>query len=483
MIIFLALAVVVLWYWNDALLTPVRMPKSVQRSSKIPVLKNLFDILNCWKQLHLLLLKFFVKYEWRTYLFQLPLTEPWLVTADPKNVEHILKTQFDNYYKGPQFQDKMHDLLGHGIFGVDGEEWRSIRKTASNIFNIKGFRYFVEDVFVQEYVAFRDRLKIKAREHPVFDLQDMLLRFTLQTFVHIAYGTDLKVVQSEKPVPFAASFDRLLDKTLVRFYNPLWKITERWQYPEKQHDLTYLKDFAVGLVKDRKLMTLDERNGQQDLLSHFMNARDWKGDKYSDERLAEHVMNFVFAGRDTTAQMLSWTMLDLSKNPRVLEKLRQEVKHVCGDGFPTYDHIKDMKYANAVFHESIRLHPAVPGNMAQAIHDDTLPDGTPVPAGAQVLYSAYCMARNPNIWGPDCEEYKPERWLDRTVSAFEYPAFKAGPRICLGKNFAELEGVFVLSCMVRDFEIEVVRKDVTYKPAFTHPIDGGLQVRMSERSQ
>jgi cytochrome P450 len=175
----------------------------------------------------------------------------------------------------------------------------------------------------------------------------------------------------------------------------------------------------------------------------------------------------------------------LSRNPDSLAKLLTEIKDTLGDATsPTYDQIKSMKYANAVFHETLRLYPSVPTEIKTANQDDTLPDGTFVPKGAVVSWSPYCMGRTTAIWGPDAKEFRPERWLEmeRNPSPFDYPVFNAGPRVCLGKNMAELEGVFVIVSMLRVFEVSVLEGEkVTYANSVTLPMKDGLKVKVCKR--
>jgi cytochrome P450 len=143
-----------------------------------------------------------------------------------------------------------------------------------------------------------------------------------------------------------------------------------------------------------------------------------------------------------------------------------------------------MKYANAIFNETLRLHPSVPKNTKQCVKDEILPDGTPVPKGASVIWFAYGMARDPRIWGPDALEYKPERWInpDKVRSQYQNPMFHAGPRICLGKSLAELEGVFVLVSLFSKYRITVVPgQDITYGNSLTLPMRDGIKCTVERR--
>ena len=103
-----------------------------------------------------------------------------------------------------------------------------------------------------------------------------------------------------------------------------------------------------------------------------------------------------------------------------------------------------MRYLHAALTESLRLYPSVPADFKQAVEADYLPTGQYVPRGTKVMYVIYAMGRMESVWGPDACQYRPERWLDddgnfRHESPFTFPAFNAGPRLCLGKEMAYLQ--------------------------------------------
>lgn len=112
--------------------------------------------------------------------------------------------------------------------------------------------------------------------------------------------------------------------------------------------------------------------------------------------------------------------------------MREEAIAVCGDGKATYDHLKDLKYATAVFQETLRIHPNVPNSQKLAMQDCVLPgSGVRVYKGQRVQWSSYVMGHNPAIWGQDCDVFKPERWFDEKgslvkESQYKWPVFNAG---------------------------------------------------------
>ena len=129
--------------------------------------------------------------------------------------------------------------------------------------------------------------------------------------------------------------------------------------------------------------------------------------------------------------------------------------------------------------EVLRLHPSVPKEAKEVFEDDVWPDGTVVKKGDVATFFPWAMGRDKDLWGPDAEEFKPERFLDQSKpSPFKFIAFQAGPRTCLGQNFAMLEMKCVLSRLLLLFEFSLAQdpKSVTYDVSLTLPIKNGLQV-------
>lgn len=170
---------------------------------------------------------------------------------------------------------------------------------------------------------------------------------------------------------------------------------------------------------------------REDLLSRFMALRDESGEPLSDSDLRDVVMSFIIAGRDTTANMLTWTFFELSRQPAIAAKLRAQLDAALPDRQPpTYSDISEqnLPYAHAVVQETLRLHPSVPKDGKTAVRRDVLPNGVVVPAASVVLYFPWGMGRMPSLWGADACQYRPERWLEGAPapSDFKYIAFNAG---------------------------------------------------------
>ncbi|KAJ2999079.1 Protein kinase alk2 [Globomyces sp. JEL0801] len=399
---------------------------------------------------------------------------------DPASVEHITSGNFDNFVKGDFMSSKLFELFGNGIFNSDGKNWHFQRKVGSKIFTTNAFKKLFNTVFMDNIGSLLNILSSASLSNQPIDIHDIFHRFFLDSFGKIAFGVNLECL-SMKEDPFATSFDRSQRALVQRFFNPLWKLSD-YLNPIHTRDIAFVRDVGYKMIQQRKN---SQKVYENDLLALFMNYRTEDGVELNDNQLVDQVINFIIAGRDTTAQALSWTVYHLQKTPRVTIKLLEEMNSVMEPEqmIPTYEQVKTMKYANAVFRESLRLRPSVPAELKVAVEDDVLPNGTVIQAGVVVGWLPYSMGRNESIWGSNACEFQPERFLTgKTYSQYEYPVFNSGPRICLGKTLAELQGALVLTSILRQFKLEVENVDkVTYAPSLTLPIKDGLFCKVSRR--
>ncbi|KAL4173828.1 hypothetical protein KRP22_005775 [Phytophthora ramorum] len=148
--------------------------------------------------------------------------------------------------------------------------------------------------------------------------------------------------------------------------------------------------------------------------------------------------------------------------------------------------VSQLVYLEAALKETLRLHPPVPMAPKYVVEDTTLSDGTFVKGKSMIVLATYVMARMQEVWGPDAEVFKPERWIDPTtgklipVSAYKFASFNAGPRMCLGMNLAMLEMKLVVAGLLSKFHVEVLNpEDVTYELSLTLPVKGPLNVKVS----
>ncbi len=185
-------------------------------------------------------------------------------------------------------------------------------------------------------------------------------------------------------------------------------------------------------------------------------------------------MNFLIAGRDTTAQMLSWTFYELFQHPEHVDEMVKEINDVCNGGVLEYDDMKRLPYTQAVLNEALRLHPSVPKNGKVCIKDVLLqPAGNSnLPAiqfrkGEWAGWSDWVIARRTDVWGEDAAEFKPSRFLrtDETGERhfvqhdqWKFHVFNGGPRLCLGMNLANYEAMALCSALLPRYKFSWTSK-------------------------
>ncbi|KAF7056397.1 hypothetical protein CFC21_063804 [Triticum aestivum] len=327
----------------------------------------------------------------------------------------------------------------------------------------------------------------------VLDMQDVLERFAFDTVCMISFGHDPCSLADDGVLPdgksdFMRAFVEAQDLTVKRWLEVTWKI-KRWLDIGKERRLRKaiadVHGFAMDIVRTRRQSS--SGNNRDDLLSRLVASGD-----HGDEALRDIVLSFLLAGRETTSSALTWFFWLVSSRPDVVARIADEVRSVRsttgtrpGDPF-TFDALRSMQYLHAALTESMRLYPPVAIDSSETCAaDDTLPDGTHVGAGWSITYSAYAMGRLATIWGTDCAEFKPERWLDdhgafRPVSPFLYAVFHAGPRTRLGKEMAYVQMKSIVAGVLEEFVVDVTGSGVPeHALSITLRMKGGLPVQIS----
>uniref|UniRef100_A0A0D9XZ08 Cytochrome P450 n=1 Tax=Leersia perrieri TaxID=77586 RepID=A0A0D9XZ08_9ORYZ len=374
-----------------------------------------------------------------------------VVTANPANVEHILKSNFVNYPKGKPFTDVLGDLLGGGIFNVDGDAWYAQRKLVSHEFSARVIRDTVGVALEREAAATLvpalDAASAGDGGMAVVDMQELLRQFAFNVVCRVALGGDGEMALA--PLPLA----RLASAVI--------------------HDAV-----MVFVRRRRRNNNLASASGGGGLVARMSAAG------YGDEAIRDAVVSFIMAGRDTTSSALTWFFWLMSRHRDVEAQILLDSS---SSGATVLLH--------AALCETMRLYPPVAWDSKHAADDDTLPDGTRVRRGDRVTYFPYGMGRMESIWGTDAGEFRPARWMTSSsspasegVSPFKWPVFQGGPRTCLGKEMAFVQMKFVAAAVLRRFELRPVAAaegspPPEFVPLLTAHMAGGLKVTVRRRSQ
>ncbi|XP_068643659.1 alkane hydroxylase MAH1-like [Aristolochia californica] len=434
-----------------------------------------------------------------------------ILTCDPLNVEYVTKTNFANFGKGPTFVEKF-DILGDGIFNADEQSWFVQRKMAHSRFMSKKFQSFYTDK--SREVAMEGLVPVlqhAATHGSPLDLQEVFKRFSFDASCASIMGTNPRSLSvSFAKIEFSTAIDVATQSVLYRHLVPSfwWKVMRflgiGWEGRYAQSWRT-IEDHLAKYIS-LKRQDLENGKGGDDMLSMYMSHihRDEEEEKFilprGDSFFRDTALTFFVAGRDTVGSGLSWFFMLLCKTPSVEAKILEELRLVVFGGNTqeaknkrpwccSSEDLKKLVYLHAAILESMRLYPPVPVEHKGIREADVLPDGTVVKPGMSIIYSIYVMGRMKWIWGDDCLDFKPERWIDekgklRNQSSSKYAVFNAGPRTCLGKNMALTLMKMGAATVLLNFQTEMVEKQpICQVPSVTLQIKNGLMVRVTERDE
>lgn len=358
---------------------------------------------------------------------------------DEKNIQAILATQFKDFDIGPVRRGNFFPLLGNGIFTQDGKAWEHSRAMMRPQF----VREQVSDLNLEEQHVqnLMKAITITPGNHGwtgVIDLQVLFFRLTLDSATEFLFGesVDSQLVEIpgyEKPTGldschdekiFANAFDKgqMALATRARLQDKFWLFRSKDFDKSCQQCHTFIDHFVrLALSKEQREKELEKGQDKEKYI--FLEAL--AAQTQDPIELRSQLLHILLAGRDTTASLLGWLFLHLSRDPQRYAKLRKIVLENFGTfenpSEITFAKLKSCQYLQHCNNEALRLNPVVPINSRTANKDTTLPRGggpdgkSPifVPKGRQIDYSVHAMHHRKDIWGDDVEEFKPERFENR----------------------------------------------------------------------
>ncbi|MDF5716587.1 MAG: cytochrome P450 [Rhizonema sp. NSF051] len=213
-----------------------------------------------------------------------------------------------------------------------------------------------------------------------------------------------------------------------------------------------IDELIYGLIRERRA-ELDQN--RQDILSLMMSARYADGQSMTDEELHDELMTLLVAGHETTASALIWAFYWCDHTPEVREKLLAELDFF-GDN-PDPSSIVKLPYLTAVCLETLRIYPIVTGGFRRIAKAPIVVMGYNLPVGTVIATSIYLAHHREEVY-PDSKQFKPERFLERQFSPYEYLPFGGGNRRCIGMAFAQYEMKLVLATILSRFQLSLMNK-------------------------
>jgi cytochrome P450 len=387
---------------------------------------------------------------WREYgdVFQVRLGRRRLVFAmHPEAVERVSVSHRVHYDKRASYEPVRKFLLGDGLVASTGELWKRQRKLMAPFFTPKGVLEYA-DMMLRDSEALAQRWERLAQRSEEIDVPDEMTRVTASIIVKTMFSSS--AVDSVDEIRHAVeTMIAYVGTSMTGVLFPLWVPTK------KNREYLAAKNLVHRLIANiiAKRRATDEAQWPDDLLSRLMRARDEEtGQPMSESLLRDESITTFFAGHETTARTMTFAWYALGANPSVRAKLHDELDRVLGGRAPTVDDLRQLPYVLQVVKETLRLFPAAPFYVRDAIHSDVL-GGFEIPAGAALMLSPFYTHRHPDFWR-DPERFDPDRWTREAEAAqhsHQYHPFAAGPRVCIGNHFSLLESHLLLAVLAQRF--------------------------------
>jgi cytochrome P450 len=376
-----------------------------------------------------------------------------ILTQDPAFINYVLRENHTNYHKSSLTAGSAAKYFGKGFLFSNGEDWLAHRRLIQPGFHrekIQSLYTIIIDTINKSLSAFPagDNVDIYP---PVHQLAFNIVISSLFT-INLSPAAMLEL---------SRTFHEVQDFYIKEINRPVQRLFYPFTHADRNHlkKSKRMRDILKGIIDERRSC----KDSFSDLLDMLLNARyEDTGLPIPEESLVDQILVLIFAGHETVANTLSWLLYALASEPAVMGKIKARTETLS-----IYDSVKD-EYLTAVINEGMRLYPAAWMTDRVALKDDQFGKFS-FPRGTIILSFFYGLHRNKEYW-TDESDFRPERFLtenSKEKKSKNYFPFGAGPRLCIGNNFAMAEMSFFLYAFLKEFQISPTEQVPVMKPLIT----------------
>jgi cytochrome P450 len=392
----------------------------------------------------------------------------------PDLIRDVLVTNQKNFIKSRALV-RAKRILGEGLLTSEGDFHLRQRRLAQPAFHRDRI-----SAYGRSMIEYAVRARSRWNDAQSLDIKDEMMKLTLAIVAKTLFSAD---VENE-----AAEIGEALTTAFAAFNLGILPFSELLE----KLPLPYIKRFEAARARldETIYRIIDERRAtgedKGDLLSMLLLAQDTEGDggRMTDTQIRDESMTIFLAGHETTANALSWTWYLLSQHPEIEARFHREVD-ALGDRLPQPNDLQSLPYTRMILAESMRLYPPAWAVGRRAINDFDA-GGYTIPARSMVLMSQFIMHRDPRFH-PEPERFDPERWrpeIAATRPKFSYFPFGGGTRICIGEQFAWMEGILILATIAQRWTLRYAGTSPPgLEPRITLRPEGSLQMKVERRDQ
>jgi cytochrome P450 len=395
----------------------------------------------------------------------------------PEHVQNVLLRNHQNFDKGTRSASFIKAVTGDSLLTANGEFWQRQRRLLQPAFH----RQIIASVtsrMTESTGRLLDDWRLRGMESGPLDVASEMMRLTYtivgRTLFSADVGPDAGTINRAMQVILPHTFERL-----GHVFNwPGWVPTPanlRFSRALRAIDTTVFR-----IIDEHRRSMNGDASEHGDLLTMMLRMRDENsGEGLDDRQLRNETITFLLAGHETTANALTWIFHLVSRHPDVERRLREEADAVLGGRVPTFEDLPRLVYTKMTVMEAMRLYPPIWIIERRVIRDDEA-GGFHLPAGSAVVIAPYALHRHPSFWN-DPEKFDPSRFEQPPPDA--YIPFGAGPRFCIGREFAMLEAQVITAMVLQAFSLQPFPgHQVEPWPGITLRSRHGLLMTVRERS-
>jgi len=437
-----------------------------------------------------------------------------LLVSDPKALQNIVIKEQDIYEEAPNFLNFNRVFFGESLIATLGEHHSRQRKMLNPVFQTKNIR----DIFPKFVVIsqkLRDAIASQVAGEPgEIDMMKWISRAVLELVGQGGFGESFDSLEQDVTNPFAEAVKAVFPTVgplflIIRLFP--WILTagpaflRRWllelipsKRVQRAREISdMMDDYSKRILARRKAAIAAEDTESllqvaegKDIMSVLLRANEeaFEEDKIPEAELLGHISTLIFTGMETTSIAIVRILHVLAAHPEAQDKLREEIVQARLQGDLSYDDLMVLPYMEAVCKETLRLHAPTLWMTRRTLKDTVMPvskpihgvDGTPMneiplAAGTDIMVGIWHANINPDVWGEDVNEWKPERWLSplpKSVTDAHLPGiysnlmtFLGGGRACIGFKFAQMEIKSILATVVESFRFELPEKEIRWNYA------------------
>jgi cytochrome P450 len=416
----------------------------------------------------------YTKLHGDTFRFYFGGVKEAIVTINPVVIQHVLKTNSENYHKSEIQKKRMGHFLGKGLLTTEGEAWKTQRRLIQTGFERKQLEVLssiMQDSLAESLRDF-DR---QAQIGPV-DIYPLMMKITFAMVGRSLFGARLKEEDIDLiSLAISTVQEFMVRQTIQPYLNPWFamsgELRRHWE----------LRSRAFGVLDEYLQRRRKEAPGH-DLLQILMDARYSDGQGMPDELILSESMQLLVAGHETSSNALSWLLYLLSSRPDCVDRIRDEFDSVLGERPLSFSDVPKFEFTTQVIMEALRLYPPFWMVDRMALADDRAGD-VAIPRGSTVVVFIYGAHHSPQYWD-NPESFDQERFSkakEKLHTPFAHLPFGAGPRGCIGGNYAMLQMLMILSVLLRKYDFSLVPgQTIEARPMVILRPEHGIRMTFSE---